>query len=507
MCPLLSVLGQYFGRMIHRMKTRATTQPPSAKARRGRRPGFPIAGQLLAELTDAQDLEREQLHRLAFPKPVIADDSRRRAWSRWETTGVMKDRASAQAVADVLRTTITALQGGAPEPAPNRVEELAQQLRRQAEAGNAEALAVLANVAAEDDPSPSVAEGMATRIELAQLTRQVDRLNELSRATGWSMRELEQPANLHGYWLVASESTIGTATTHIVIGIDAAMWHVDREVMSWLYPAGTEHPSTADPDVRLVFREEEPWFRVHLEHPSRTWANRTLSMVRCEPGESGLRWTQPSRYDRSEIERLPFRFWSHSNFVEGLAAGASLKDLRRLRLVIQRYRPRLVAEALESGKPEPLPEIVAVVEGDLPDLEEDRLEQFRVHGGGQHPLVVNWIAQGVWAELRNQMECWPRECWQLCAFEGAIGIHLNTRPYLAIQQLGRKPVSETRYRINLVALTDDGSLRDQPWRSDGVTDTIKLLDRCMQDLPDTPPWDSLFVGPPRPEGWLDPADD
>lgn len=494
--------------MGHKLTSKITgmNSQNSTSTKAGRPPGFPIHGATLRALRKERGLSQADLGMCANPDGVTEVESRTKACRRWEKRGLMKDRATAERVAEILGTTVAFLQGGAPEPAPNRVLEIEQQLRRQADAGNLEARAMLANGPDDEDPQHAVAEKLATRLELAQLTRQTTRLNELAKLTGWSLRELEQPANRHGYWLIASETPMGTSTTQIVVDVDTAIWAVHQEIMGWLRPQGAEQPSPLPDDARLAFSEEAPWFRVRLEHPRREWANRTLSLVRCEPGEAGLKWTAPARYDRHQIERLPFRFWSDVNLIEGLAAGSALQDLRQLRLIIERFHPKVVRKALTEGKLEPLPEIVAVVEGDLPQLDDDRLGMFR-DSGESHALVVNWIAQGLWLHLQQEMEQWPRECWKLHAYEAAIGIELETRPYLAMQQLGRLPRSEVRYRISVVELMKDGSVRNQPWRRESVVHTISVLELYMRDLAAAPPLDQLFVGPPRPEGLANPCDD
>lgn len=473
----------------------------TARAKGGRPRGFPIDGVILRERREARGLEPDAAHKQAFPTKTIEDESRSRTWRRWEATGRIEDRCTAESVARSLGTTIVVLQGG---PAPDRVAEITEQLEIQAQAGNARAQEALAAVAAENGGARTAAKRVATRIELAQLTRQAERLSELAELTGWNLQDLEQPANIHGYWLLASESALGPSNTQVVIGVDAALWQVHREVLSWLRPGGDEYPTAISADARLIFREDAPWFRVHFEHPIWPSLNRTLSLVRCEPGEAGLKWTGPARYDRRQIERLPFQFWEHANFVDGLAAGDCLQDLRRLRLIVERMHPGRVKEALMSGELAPPPEIAAVVEGDLKELEDERLAQFRASGEA-HSIVVNWVSQGLWPALKSGLEQWPRECWKLSAGEGSILIELDTRPYIALQ-LGRQPRCETRYRIRLVALHEDGSLRPQPWRRDGVSATMKLLDQEMRDLPTPPPPGQLFVGPPRPAGWSD-ADD
>lgn len=103
------------------------------------------------------------------------------------------------------------------------------------------------------------------------------------------------------------------------------------------------------------------------------------------------------------------------------------------------------------------------------------------------------------------------ECWGLAVLPHATTPFSPSRSARSRASKPRTPPSiwasevhnETRYRISVVELLDDGSLRDQPWRSDGVAETIKLLEYHMRDLPATPPPDQMFIGPPRPEGWLD----
>lgn len=466
--------------------------PDGTRAKGGRPPGFQFDGEILREHREARGLKPAAAHKLALPAKTIDDDSRARNWCRWEATGRIEDRATAELIAQAVGTNLAVLQGG---PAPDRVAEIAQRLQQQAASGNEEAKAALTTSSSEED-SLKVARSLATRIELAQLTRQSTLMNDFARVTGWSLKDLEQPANLHGYWLVASENAQGLGSTQILLGADAAIWHAYEEIIGWLGVRDGKYASATSPDARLVFREEAPWFRVRLEHPVRPWSNRTLSLVRCEAAETGLRWTNPGRYDRQQIQQLPSYFWEHANFIEGFSAG-QFPEIRQLRLVIERHRPKRIKEALERGELLD-PEVVAIVQGELPDLEDERLQMFRSEGAS-HPLVVNWIAQGLWPKLQEDLQGWPRECWKVRAGQGLILIELEVRPYLA-SQLGRLPRNETRYRIRLAALEDGGRLLPQPWRADGVADTIRLLERALGDLPSAPPGDQLFVGPPRPAG-------
>ena len=474
--------------------------------RRGRPPGFRIDGAVLAELRGARALDHAKLHELAFPKTVIAEDSRRRSASRWEAEGRVKNRATAVRLAEVVGTTVAVLEGGAPEPAPDRVREIAEQLARQLEAGNPKVHGEMEGSSGERRSIEDVSRALALRIELAQLTRQTSSLRELSEVTGWSAGELERPTNLHGYWLVAMEGAVGTSRTEVLVGIDAALWRMQTEVMDWLRPNSDERHPTVCGDARLVFKEEAPWFRVQLVNPERPWASKTLSLVRCEPCVGGMKRTTPGRYDRQEIHRFPWLFWSLTNFIDGFGAAPAATDVRRLRLLIERPRFKLMRQAYEEGRADPLPEIVAVVDGDLGDLEDERLEAFRREGSA-HFTVVNRLAHGLWAEIAEDMKQWPRDCWKVSPGEGVFIIELDTKPRAAYL-LGRRPRCEPRFRISVVELMDNGEVRNRPWRSDSVAQTIEVLERhYMRELPDALGEDQELVGPRSPADWPDLDDD
>lgn len=474
------------------------------------RPGNPnIEGGRVETLRKELRLTQEQLagRVLSLLGRKVSDDTLRQTCYRWERGRAA--RRDLDAIACVLGTTVAFLQGGAPEPSPDRVDEIEQQLRLQVEVGNPatleavdqvmqlERLGGIDSLAGQPSSVRTLAVAVTTRLEAAQITRQHSVLTELQRLTGWSLGKLQGPASMHGQWLLAAEGAF-ESSTGIVHGIRALADRVEEEIGNWLQPASKTGRTWVESDARVVFREDAPWFRVQLEHPTRAWASRTLSFVRCEPGETGLNWARATWRDRAVLDNLPLQQFTKANFVAGFDDPDWLPELRSLRLAIERTATETPDQSRAKGE-HGEPAIVGLVKGGLDDLGESSLDAFR-RDGHAHSLVVSRLSTGLWSSLMPHLEHWPRECWQANAGPACLLIELDA-PWRLASQLGRQPRFAREYRIYLVEQQRDGGIRRVPWREDSVEETLKTLRHSLQTLPAKPQLDFEFTGPPGPPSW------
>ena len=472
------------------------------QARTGRPKSLDIRGDRVLDLRNELRLNQE-----ALAKAVYADQGRhrhvteealRQAAYRWEAGKVA--RKDLEPLARVLKTTVGFLLGGAPAPESDRLKEIEQQLESQLEAGNPATRSVVERHRQSDPEEDfasslrSVAEWVTASLEAAQLTRRQAPLEGLMQVMGWDEPQTRAPANGRGMWLLAEESRLGSSAA-IVHGLPELIFDLQKATASWLKPdPESERPWTC-PDARVVFRDEAPWFRVHLHHPTREHRNVTFSFVRCEPSDAGLKWTHPTARDRARISDLPHSVRSQSNFVIDFCDPDMDVSWRNLRLLLERVEPDTSQSGVEADPANDLT-IVSVIQGDIAELPASMLDSFRREGFA-HSLVVSWLRVGLWPVLSPLLDSWPRECWKFQAFPTCITVDLQT-PLRVANQLGREPRCLCVYRIRLVELRADGSLRSMPWREDGVQETLKHLQEDHQRLPTIDGSFNAFVGPPIP---------
>jgi transcriptional regulator with XRE-family HTH domain len=427
----------------------------------------------------------------------VTDAALRQRAYRWESGKVAN--TDLEPLAKVLKSTVTYLQGGAPEPEPDRIMEIEEQLHRQLQVGNRIAHKAVERERKSDHTEDdarlvrSVAEWIGASLEAAQLTRSQPALQYLLQIMGWDETQTRAPANTHGMWLLAKESRFGS-TAEIVHGLSRMSFNLHKEITEWLKPGAEDSGRWICSDARIVFREESPWFRVHMLNPNMHHRDFTLSFVRGEPSDAGVKWTKAASLDRMFIEDIPHNLWTKSNFIVAFNQPDKYPSLRNMRLLIERIQS-LTMDLVVNTELSPDTEIVSVVEGDLDDLTDSTFESFQSEGFS-HAAVISFLRTGLWPALAPHMEQWPRDCWTIHPYQAKIAIRLSPT-YRAAYQLGRKQHGPHYYFIRLVELRDTESLHPLPWRDDSVQETLKYLQDHLEKLPILGPSDN-FICPPRP---------
>jgi transcriptional regulator with XRE-family HTH domain len=425
------------------------------------RPKFQIDGARLAALRNEAGLTQKALtsrvHEL-LNKPAATADTATKHYQKIERTG-RTSKAMAEALARALGTTVAVLQGEAPDEVPDWIDSLERQLRHQLEVVTSPALqAALERESEATDPVRTLAVQIAQRLEYIQLGQQRGELARLVELTGWTEAQLMQPVSLHGHWFLLS-TVNGARNSAIVLGVNEVLFRIKQSC--------TEHANVHESDATITVREELPWLHVEVQHPRIPARRSVFSFVRCIPTPSGLHWVNPTWRDRFWLDE-PLQSWAftNANFVVGLDGQAVPRDVRALRLLIERYSEDQTAHW------------VAEIQGDLEGLPDDILGNFQ-REGRSHDLVTKWIAAGLWDAVAPLLDEWPADRWQVQS-GACIVIGLNASITWG-DWAGRAPDFSVKYLLRLVEQVGEGQTRPAPWRRSSVEVIAKTLQRCLSE--------------------------
>jgi len=428
------------------------------KTRTGR-PTFQLDAERLKSVREEAKLTQAEVARRAYALlgkfPENADTATKH-YQKIEYTG-RTSQAMAKALAEVLNTTVNVLQGEAPDKGPSLIERLERQFRHQQETGASPALQeALAQdaLAQRGDPDPvrTFAEQVAKRIEYMQLGPPGGELARLVELTGWTEAQLMEPMSIDGHWFVMS-MIHGGRRSEIVLGVDQVQLWIQDSLRDF-FPG---FPRVFGTDWAITLREELPWLHVEVQHPSIPALRNTFSFVRCTPTPWGLHWVNPSWRDRFWLDDslLSWAF-THANFVVGFDGQAVPSDMRALRLLIGKYR---YDEQLDVD------EQLAVVKGDLEELPDDALDNFK-RQGESHDVVVRWIAAGLWEAVKPLLHDEPADQWHV---ESDTCVVIRRDASIRWEGRGRLvPVPSVEYVVRLVEQLGDGKFRRVPWRRSSV---------------------------------------
>jgi transcriptional regulator with XRE-family HTH domain len=153
-------------------------------------------------------------------------DSYERSYQRIEQKGNTSKKI-ADALAQVFKTTVKILQGGAPEAEDysSVVARIEQQLREQKKLGSNLALQhaltqhvkTYDNPIEEDDCIREFSINISKQIEIAQIGQNSSEIARLVELTGWSEAQL-QKQGIDGHWLLLAKIHV-SPETKIVLGI------------------------------------------------------------------------------------------------------------------------------------------------------------------------------------------------------------------------------------------------------------------------------------------------
>lgn len=425
------------------------------------RPTFQLDAARLRRVREESKLTQAALARRThqlLKKPEATADTATKHYQKIERTG-RTSKAMAEALARALGTTVAVLQGEAPDVVPDWIDSLERQLRHQLEVAASPALRVALERESEaTDPVRTLAVQIAERLEYVQLGQQQGELAHLVELTGWTEAQLMQPVSLHGHWFLLS-TVNGARNSAIVLGVNEVLFRIEQSC--------TEHANVHESDATITVREELPWLHVELQHPRIPARRSAFSFVRCIPTSSGLHWVNPSWRDRFWLDE-PLLSWAftNANFVVGLDGHAVPRDVRALRLLIERS-----GDGQTAGP-------VVVVKGDLEELPNDILGNFQ-REGRSHDLATNWIAAGLWETVAPLLHDWPADRWQVQS-GACIVIGLNASIRWG-DWSGRAPDFSVKYLLRLVEQVGEGQLRPAPWRRSSVEVIAKTLQRCLSE--------------------------
>ena len=435
------------------------------------RPPFRIDGTRLRDLRNDAGISQRTLAEKAnalAEKRGGSNEVLKNTAQRWESTGAVP-REMAQHLAEVLGTTVAVLQGEAPQPASNVVDEFERHILARVAAGSCpelvEALDRAGRDSADDErPERSLATSLSGRLEVAQMTQASELFDEIALLTGLSVAHLRKPMSHGGFWLLVGTGFAGPARCEILSGVTEVTYEVRAELSRHFEHAGQR-------DSHATFCEEAPWFRVTLSDARAPGNARVLRFVRCQPNESGLQWTSATWLDRFWIDELPRDAYLHASFVTGFDGVQVPSKVTNLRLAVIKnsvYDPNV---PFEKNPPD---EVVAVTRGNLDELHEQTMEMF-ARDRQTHHLVVNRLRAGLWEVLEPLLSEWPLEYWRISKAQTRIDVHLEL-PLRAYMQFQVPPRQGNIFSIVLVEELND-SLRHMPWNPDSVSHAFETLER------------------------------
>jgi hypothetical protein len=394
-------------------------------------------------------------------------------YQRIERTG-LTSRKYANALAQVLDTTVAVLQGDTPEQGPTLARRVEVQLRAQLAAGLSPALqARLKGMQGDGDHVQWLAEDLAVEIEEAQLPQRSGELARLSNLTGWSERALHDAGAVHGHWLVVSPLL---RMSRITTGVDAALQIVKDECAEGVL-------RLAGSDVTIALTEELPWLRLEVSSPNWVGTRRPrliFSLVRCMPTRRGLEWRNPTWRDRDLLDwHFPQWAFGHADYVTW--KGKSFpEDVGQMRLLLER-----------SVGPDEA-EHVALLEGCLAEMPADHLEHARTLGRS-HEQVTRCLRTGLWQVLAPHLAAWPLEHWRVQAWSTiTLSFDIGKIPMRVHMRTRQRPPT---FAIRLVEVAGK-ELRPAPWRLTSVESVAKLLTEQLERAKA-----EVAVGPPHPDPW------
>lgn len=413
------------------------------------------------------ELAKRVYARAGREKSTSADVMKNSA-QRWEAHGAVPPE-TAQHLAAVLKTTVAVLQGGLPEPAPSRLDEIESHLRQLVLDGPPATLSeALEYYKLETNPAHELAKVIASRIEFAQLTQAQQEFEEIEAMTGLSAHELREPTSFIGFWMFIGIGPIGPERSEILSGITDVMSTVRTEMTGFF-------AQVQESDACVSFSKDGQWFQVTMRHPRLRQLNRVLRFVRCQPKENGLQWTAPAWRDKFWLDALPRDAYQYANFISDFDGVQVPTDCTNLRFAVTKaaHTPEQF-EALCLGAK---PEIGFLTSGNLQELHPRAVASFK-REGNLHHLVVNRLASDLWDKLLPFLTEWPLECWSFRSASSRIDVMLDV-PFRLYAKSQNPLKFGHRFSVSLVEMTAEGELKPAPWREASVSEIHLLLTKSL----------------------------
>lgn len=405
-------------------------------------------------------------------KGTTSDAVMKNTAGRWESNGTVP-LDMVRHLAEALNTTISVLRGAPPDPAPSWIDALEKHFHAQIPIGQSpELAAALEDCAmAEDEEAPArqLAESVVCRLEAAQLSQDQNELAKLAALTGYSVSELNRPTSYQGFWMFIGTGVPGPEKSEVLSGIRSVLDEVRIELQEVL---DCQHES----DAHVLFKKEQHWFQVTIQHARISQWTRTLRFARCQPNERGLQWVMPTRHDHFWLEKLPHEAYGHANFVTRFDGVQVPAECINLRFAISQNPS---ADDFQKLGGDARSKIVALCASHLTEEYPDRIEAFRRLGCSHH-LIVGWLAANLWEEVQPWLSEWPLECWTFSLCQSRIDVCLGV-PYRLWTHSKVPPNMGSRMSVSLVEQSAGDVIKRAPWRQKDVASVFEKLEKCRQE--------------------------
>lgn len=449
----------------------------------GRPPSIEIIPSRLRQLRESKGwTQAEMAKRVAeHQKKRLDPASLRNTAHRWERSGKLSLQ-TATVLADVLGVTLSILRGAEPEALPSRIDEIQARICDQLAIGNPH---LASQLDCEEEPELAkklLANRLAADLEYAQLSQDVKEFQRLSQLLGYSISELQQPAGVHGHWMLICNAPALPSAPAIIHGTAELLYLVEDYAQKCL--------DFSESDMRVTLTQDSVWFRIQFSHPRISELAQNFSFVRCQASATGLLWTKPTWVDDHFIQSLPARLSEYANYVRGFdQQERGPGDLANLKLAIYQMPTR---QEIEQNGEKATTVLAALTQGCLNEYLE-RLPAF-VSGGYGHDAATTWLCADLLEVIQPLMGDWPLKYWKFQAQGAAILVSLDAPLRLAVERGCIAELFIPKFRIELVESVAD-NLRRVPWRRKSVENALERIKHHLK-REITERDDAMDVSPP-----------
>jgi hypothetical protein len=399
-------------------------------------------------------------------KPADAGNDRKAhaatsTYQKIERTGKTSVK-TAQALADIFEVTLGAIKGDEPIDAFKRLQAMLgkklpdpelDQLRQEH--------ARLRKECPNLDPDEilnELAKDIGERLEAAQLSRDQNEFDELSKLLDTPVDELKKPIFVRGHWWVTTSHYDGF-DGFVVSGVSVLQKELKRLMLEFPFV------NLADRRLTITFSRRQLRYRLQVEVFGISRRPDWIEWVRCEPnGDVGLRWSQPSEWDdyylRSELREFAF---ANANVVRDFDKTQTPRDPRKIFLRVT-TRERIEENDWKvSG--------LVRINGDVEDLPEEMFKQWEEFGSLEY-ILLDRLQHGLKEFLHPHLQHYGAALWEVC----------STRTItLTLNQLWRSPTHfpelrpARQYQIELMTLDKSGEETPSPWRTQDIESLTAVI--------------------------------
>lgn len=413
-------------------------------------------------------------------KPVDASSDRKAhaatsTYQKIERTGKTSFK-TAQTLAEIFGVTLRAIKGDEPIDAFKRLQAM---LGKKLANPNMDQLrqehAKLKKECPNLDPDKildELAKDIGERLEAAQLNRDQNEFDELSKLLDTPIDELKKPVFVRGHWWVTT-SHHDRFSGVVVSGVSALLAEVKRLVSN--FPL----VNLADRRLTITLSRRQLRYRLQVEVFGFLRRPDWIEWVRCEPnGDVGLRWSLPSEWDdfylRLELQEFAF---ANAHVVRDFDNSQTPWNPRKIFLRVT-TRERIEETGWKVSD-------LVRIHGHVEDLPEEMFKQWEEFGSLEY-ILLDRLKHGLKEFLHPHLQHYGAALW---------GVYSSRTITLSLNQLWRSPTRfpelrpARQYQIELMTVDKSGDETPSPWRTQDIESLTAAIKSWIPE-PSVRPGDS-----------------